>query len=306
MTIFDIFLIGLLTAVIVIIPAIVYDKIHHYWYIALAYLAVYITLYLLFDKYPKTLPINFMIADNTNQRIVSPSDSIPGNLYVEPGTFTDSTENYYGTEIPIAGPLDGLKPGELNIRLDYLYQKTAYPYKPLTYFEFKSGEDTGLSKSGLLKDASDLKTFRQEMERWYPNTNENQLNTRDCTNWPAGHALSCNQDPGKLVGAPPDIPGTGSGLLDDELNYKKERFEAPSSAPKQLVSGQSWPALFKSAPGNIELESTRDVTGDLCHNCKTGYCVKGYCGSRVLEPGNNNIIDPENYVADYLRDVAWI
>ena len=91
MTIFDIFLIGLLTAVIVIIPAIVYDKIHHYWYIALAYLAVYITLYLLFDKYPKTLPINFMIADNTNQRIVSPSDSIPGNLYVEPGTFTDST-----------------------------------------------------------------------------------------------------------------------------------------------------------------------------------------------------------------------
>jgi hypothetical protein len=156
--------------------------------------------------------------------------------------------------------------------------------------------------------------YKQDVERWYPNTNRLATNTRDCTNYPAGHPGSCLIRP-ERIGGTHEALATLNGytvdrrLLDEELAAKEERFSDIASTPKLLKSGEPWPALFKNAPGDVLFDTGINPPTDgnqFCRTCKVGECLKAYCGSRQIEPGNNNIISPAGYMASFLRDVALV
>lgn len=248
---------------------------------------------------------------------------------VEPGTFPDSVMKDRDVEIPVMGPLDGLSPEEVNTRLTYMYRKTAYPYRPMTYFDFVTDSDKQLAKAGPYQVLNaptvdtgfptqrpgraepdrpcpgsavslsltgtetprrSLAEYRQEMERWYPTLTKDQVNVRDCTNFAPGSPGSC------LI--KPELLDAGSKAL-------VENFESYSSMPKSLDIMKTIPTLFKNAPDYYNADNTETVS-DISHNISrggvVGRCRTDYCGSRVLEPGSDNIVDVGNMFRAYLRD----
>ena len=214
------------------------------------------------------------------------------DLDVEEGTFKDSTQDWYGRPVPIMGPLDGLDSNEMDTRLQFLKQKTAYPYHHLSYVEFQTSSDKRLEKdnTSLLNKDIVSKNNKQEINRWYPDSTYLQMNARDCTNYESGHEFSCLQ------------PHTG--LLNKE---DREKEEFLSSIPLSLEDKLPHPTIFKNTPGvvnsgDVNAGNVVDKSGELCHNCTIGYCSKGVCGSRLLDEGNGNIIDVANYVSSYLED----
>ena len=214
-------------------------------------------------------------------------------IRVDDATFPDSVQKYYDTEIPIMGPLDGLSPSDMNSRLSYLYRKTATPYKPMTYFDFESDADKLLSRAGkyqvLNGPTRDLGEYRVEMERWYPTLSKNQINERDCTNFAPGTPGSCLIRP--------------ESLLDGVDKKLVEQFENYTSQPRSLNTLKTFPTLFKNATYRSadDTEGITDISGHIARGGKLGVCNRsGYCGSKVLEGGNDNIINVEQMFKEYL------
>jgi hypothetical protein len=206
------------------------------------------------------------------------------NLDVADGTFKDSTLDWYGRPVPIMGPLDGLNTKEMASRLQYLKQKTAYPYRPMTYSDFQTSSDKQIDadNTSLINKDVIKKNNKQEMERWYPDTTYLQMNARDCTNYNPEHPFSCIQK----------HPGL---LTKDER--AKEKFL--SSMPARLTTKQPHPTIFKNAPTST---NNKDISKNICRGCTIGYCIKGVCGSTLLDDGDNNIISDSNYLSSYLED----
>jgi hypothetical protein len=232
----------------------------------------------------------------------SPKDKAPG-LDVAPGTFTKSETDYYGTKMPIMGPLDGLPWDEVIRRVNYLKVKSQYPYRPMKYTDFKTSMDELIGKdmSGLLKYAKlDTDENKQELGRWYPDNTLQQMNARDCTNYAPGHPLSCVQKTPTLAD-----DGNNEVLLDNSTQAK-EKFMSDGvsrGTQKLLEKGMPMPTIFKNAPGTTNMdEIVKDISGDMCRGCKTGVCSKGVCGSRIIEHGNENILDIDGYVKSFLVD----
>ncbi len=258
---------------------------------------------------------------------------LPSGVYVQPGTFDkDSVQIMDGTEVPIMGPLDALSPDDVNKRLDYLYRKTAYPYRPLTYFDFETPSDKILinSKQNLLRRA-DLSGFRQEMERWYPLTTKNQISARDCTNYPAGHPGSCIIAPEPIIEVKEGFDSEPKPVVDLDKRVKNSNRRAPYGGDLSYNGGSVRPSipsmllrksqlgdlavLFKNAPSflpqrvdntkqimSIDVDNTEikpDSAALISRGGVYGRCRSDYCGSRVLEPGNDNIIDPANMLLSY-------
>lgn len=217
-------------------------------------------------------------------------------IRVDDGTFPDSVQKYYDTEIPIMGPLDGLSPSDMNTRLSYLYRKTATPYKPLTYFDFVSDADKSLANAGKYQvlngptqsGPQDLDKYRTEMERWYPTLSKNQINERDCTNFKPGTPGSCLIKP--------------ESLLDNAGKKLVEKFENYTSQPRSLNTLKTFPTLFKNAKYHNadDTEGITDISGHIARGGKLGFCRSDYCGSKVLEGGNDNIVDVEHMFKEYL------
>ena len=249
------------------------------------------------------------IANNKLDSTNKPMSSLPASNHragetaplftgidVEPGSFPDSVIKIHDAEIPVMGPLDGLSPEDVNTRLTYMYRKIAYPYRPMTYFDFVTDSDKQLAKAGpyqVLNSPTEtprrsLAEYRQEMERWYPTLTKDQINVRDCTNFAPGSPGSC------LI--KPELLDAGSKAL-------VENFESYSSMPKSLDIMKTIPTLFKNAPDYYNADNTETVS-DISHNISrggvVGRCRTDYCGSRVLEPGSDNIVDVGNMFRAYL------
>lgn len=233
---------------------------------------------------------------------VSSINKAPG-LDVPEGTFTKSEVDYYGTKMPIMGPLDGLPWDEVIRRVNYLKVKSQYPYKPMKYTDFKTSMDELIGKdmSGLLKYAKlNTPENKQELGRWYPDSTLQQMNARDCTNYSPEHPLSCIQKTPTLAD-----DGNNEVLLDN-ATQEKEKFMSDGlsrGTQKLLESGMPMPTLFKNAPGTTNMdELIKDISDNMCRGCKIGVCSKGVCGSRIVEHGNENILDLDGYIKSYLVD----
>lgn len=310
----------IIAGVLVILPAVVLGLEHHYWLVALVFVAVFYLVQcgLSANVFNRAFAgPESMTADGDARRIAKDIVN-KGGVLVEDGVFGDVAENYYGTRVPLMGPYDGVRPADIQKKLSSKeYQKTAYPYRPITNFGNMMPGDSIMGQKLIGEPLTEVAGawYKQDVERWYPNTNQLASNTRDCTNYPAGHPGSCLINPNR-VSAIPEALATLNGysvdgqLLDEELIAKEERFTDIASTPKLLKSGEPWPALFKNSPGQVEFDTGANpppiLGGELCRTCKVGRCVKGYCGSRLVEPGNNNIISPAGYMADFLRDIALV
>jgi len=221
------------------------------------------------------------------------------SINVKDGTFTTDKINYYGTEIPIMGSLDGLQWDEVIKRVNYLKVKTQYPYRNITYTDFKTSMDQRLGKdmSGLLnyKDTNN-KANKKETARWYPNNTILQINARDCTNYEAGHPYSCIQIK----------PILESNELINKKDKIKEKFisNGINKTTYKLINDYTSPTLFKNAPNNNSNVNNlvKDISNNLCRGCVIGNCSKGICGSKTVEKGNNNILDVEGYIKSYTLD----
>ena len=316
----------IISVVLVIFPAVALGVEHHYWLVALVFVAVFYLIQCglgadVFNRAFAGPESQLVIMGDGPEKRLGAGKLPNGGVLVEDGVFGDVSENYYGTRIPIMGPYDGVKPSDIKKKLGTVeYQKTAYPYRPLTnYASMLPGDDT-VGQKLIAEPTTEVAGvwYKQDVERWYPNMNGLVTNTRDCTNYPAGHPGSCLIKPERVPGKPEALAiplyshgySVGSQLLDEELAAKAERFNDIANTPKLLKSGEPWPMLFKNAPGNPQFDTgvvPHPALGpELCRTCKVGGCIKGYCGSRVLEPGTDNIISPAGYMADFLRDVALV
>ncbi len=312
----------IIALVLVILPAVALGLEKHYWLVAIVFVVVFylIQCALGADVFNRAFAgLENMTADGDARRQGVGMINNSGVL-VEDGVFGDRAENYYGTQIPLMGPYDGVRPADIKSKLGAKeYQKTAYPYRPMTHFGTMTPGDAVAGQKLLGQETAEVAGvwYKQDVERWYPNTNSLATNTRDCTNYPSGHPGSCLISP-ERVPKTPEALATLNGysvdgmLLDEELAAKEERFGDIASTPKLLKSGEPWPMLFKNAPGNPQFDTGANpppVLGDnreFCRGCKVGGCMKAYCGSRQVEPGENNIISPAGYIADFLRDVALV
>jgi hypothetical protein len=277
---------------------------HNYIEIALVFTGIYIcAAKLMLPAEKLNTPLTTLLAEKkaiSSDIGYHPRSGVSTPLFkgirVDDGTFPDSVQKYYDTEIPIMGPLDGLSPTDMNTRLSYLYRKTATPYKPMTYFDFVSDADKALASAGKYQVLNgptqagprDLSEYYIYMERWYPTLSKNQINERDCTNFKSTHPGSCLIKP--------------ESLLDNAGKKLVEKFENYTSQPRSLNTLKTFPTLFKNAEYSSadDTEGITDISGHISRGGVIGKCWSDYCGSRVLEPGNDNIVDIEKMFKAYL------
>lgn len=326
----------ILTTILIICPAIALEIDHHYWVISILFVIIFYLIQCVLDSevFNKTFTHSSHAAknyiskfDDGYSKTFTPFTNTSANMVNKggmdsmDGIFGDVSENYYGTRIPIIGPYDGVRPNDILKKLSKdEYLKTAHPHKPLSNINKFTPSDEMVSKHKLLSDPDNQNNqnnkknddYRSlDVEQWYPSANKFITNTRDCTNYPPGHVASC------LI--PPHNMDPKFELLDADLTAKEEKFNNIASTPKFLKSGEPWPILYKNAPllsspsSSVEFDNginpppvINGMKNKLCRNCKVGGCMKSHCGSKQIELGNDNIIDPTGNMANYLRDIALV
>ena len=251
--------------------------------IALLFVSTYITIYGLVYWYNMEPTKNFTnyILENMELApslvVENNSSNLAGNIHVADDVFKDSKIKYKNIDVPIMGPLDGLEPPEVVNRLNYLYNKTASPYKPMKYYDYMTDNDKQLMDGYQILNrkpgSTDMVQYKGELDRWYPTLNKELVNTRDCTSYAPGSPSSCI------------IPNNGpEHLLDTETNETKELFESYSSIPKSLeVIKLLEKSLYKNAPEYNNADMIADITpSDISKNISRGgvigYCRSDFCG----------------------------
>ena len=227
---------------------------------------------------------------------------------------SDSVRDSVGTEIKIKdakyfmdddrmGPLDGLEPEEMHLRLKYATYVSGHPYLPMSYSEFKTYEDEKVNRN-LDENDENVKDAR----RFYPQLSKRLFNYKDCTNQGFGYE-SCNisSDSANLF---PHHNGVQVSMLVDGINNEKilkkvvrEDFKAPIGLYNNELRG-----LFKNSPRPLIFEDENNIqqsdkcgnkdynygfkvaiddrrgnvfhegiSKDLCRGCKVGLCKHGDC-----------------------------
>lgn len=224
--------------------------------------------------------------DNTNTNFESPK----GLLYKGQHTFEMDKP-----------PFDGLPPGELLSRLNYIYYATANPAKMVNYHDFKTHADKILEQDGTKLSTNDLK-LQTYSAGFYPQLTADQIDARDCLNEGSG-ARSCFQSPQLFHNVKHNFNIMDKGVNLNNANLIiKEDFSMPQNLasssknfredfgmPMQLNPATRYdPILFVNAPrGNLDKpldqqsNESIDLSADtmsLCHNCKLAVCKNDYCG----------------------------
>jgi hypothetical protein len=180
-------------------------------------------------------------------------------------------------------PFDGLPPGELLSRLNYIYYATANPAKMVNYHDFKTHADRYLDKDSTKLSTNDLK-LQTYSTSFYPQLTNNQIDARDCLNEGSG-LRSCFQSHQLFHNVNNNFNIMEKGVNLDNANLIiKEDFSMPM---KLNPSTRYDPILFINAPsGNLDkpldqqsnelIDLSADATS-LCHNCKLAVCKNDIC-----------------------------
>jgi hypothetical protein len=194
-------------------------------------------------------------------------------------------------------PFDGLQPGELLSRLNYIYYATAQPAKQINYHDFKTHADQLLNSDGTKLSNNDPK-LQSYAAGFYPQLTSDQIDARDCLNYGSG-PKSCFQSKQLFYNASKDFNILDKGVNQDNANLVvREDFSMPSNL--EAVVSRPLPLdvhdrninsriLFVNAPrGNLDrpldqesnesLGKKLDDSTALCHNCKLAVCRDDYCG----------------------------
>jgi hypothetical protein len=207
---------------------------------------------------------------------------------------TKTNESEYSPDKP---PFDGLPPGELLNRLNYIYYATAQPAKIINYHDFKTHADVMLDTDGT-KLSNDDPKLQSYGAGFYPQLTANQIDARDCLNYGSG-PKSCFQSKQLFYNVAKDFNILDKGVNMENANLVvREDFSMPQnleaivSRPLPLDVPERNAAsrvLFVNAPrGNLDrpldqesnesLGKKLDDSNALCHNCKLAVCQDDYCG----------------------------
>jgi hypothetical protein len=214
-------------------------------------------------------------------------------------------------------PLDNLSSTELMKRLNYIYAQTASPVKIPVHSAEGTPYDATLTDITNGKNATvPVKQPLSGFTEWlYPQLNNSQVNTRDCTNFSPPDKRSCIQRPDwnnnfplkncPTTTRPPSnykeamkqsllLAGINNGVESTEMNNNLlEKFsssmnmnnfgwnETPDNKPSALSineainSNSSSNILYKNAPKNSF--NNYNISKNLCRTCKTGVCKNDIC-----------------------------
>lgn len=226
---------------------------------------------------------------------------VPQVDVVQHGLPEDKFARYGTTKYPVMGPLDNLTEEEASKRLQYLAGTVSSPYNPMSYYNWRTDADDRRDRdSSALVDASKLDNYKLELDRWYPDTTRELTNVRDCTAYEPGHPFSCIQE--WPEGNRPEAQKIGP-ILDKATRRQLDKFTDLEEDPLNKVVSDEYKRvgnqlMWRNAPGRVERNNSEYHSWhDMCRTCKVGKCLNGICGSRLVEPGNDNIIDAARLLA---------
>lgn len=269
------------------------------------------------------LPPSATIIDLTKHRTrtlveKNPLDWMHGNIdparvpqidMPKPGLPADKFSRYGTTKYPVMGPLDNLNEKETEERLQYLADVARTPYKGRSYLEWRTDADARRSKDGsslVATQDKQPKDYSVEFTRWWPDVTNELGNARDCTAYEPGHPFSCIQE--WPAGNQPSAQQIGP-ILDRSTQRQLDKFTDLEEQPLTKSVADEYrrvypkrPIMWRNAPGDVSRNSTRPGWHDICRNCKVGHCLNGICGSRLVEPDNDNILGAEKIIKTYMRD----
>jgi hypothetical protein len=226
---------------------------------------------------------NYLILKNPQPVLstITPTTTLNATIATLP-SITIETQNNSTFEMD-KPPFDGLPPGELLSRLNYIYYATANPAKMLNYHDFKTHADIYLDKDGSKLSTNDLK-LQTYSSSFYPQLTRNQIDARDCLN-EGSNNRSCFQSPQLFHNVKNNFNIMEKGVNLDNVNLIiKEDFSMPMILNPHT---RYEPILFTNAPnGNqdkiLDQQSNETINlstnqVDLCTNCKLGICKNDYC-----------------------------
>jgi len=211
------------------------------------------------------------------------------------GLPEDKFAKYGTTKYPVMGPLDNLTEEEASKRLQYLAGTVNTPYKALSYYNWRTDADSRRDEDkSKLVNTSQLDHYKLDIQNSYPDMTRELTNARDCLSYEPGHPFSCIQE--WPEGNRPAAKRYTGSILDIATKKQMEAFTELEEDPINKVVSDEYRRvgtrpIWRNAPGIVARNSTRHGWHDMCRNCKVGRCLNGVCGSRLVEPGNYNIID---------------
>lgn len=221
---------------------------------------------------------------------------------------SDKFTRYGTTKYPVMGPLDNLTETQANERLQYLADISRTPYRAKSYLEWRTDADARRATDGSpLVSPQDKQPvdYAVDFRRWWPNMTNELGNARDCTAYEPGHPFSCIQE--WPAGNQPSAQQVGP-ILDRSTRRQLEKFTDLEEEPLKAVVADEYrrvyperPPMWRNAPGKVARNSTHHAWHDLCRHCKVGRCLNGICGSRLVEPGDDNILGASKLIRDYMR-----
>lgn len=218
---------------------------------------------------------------NNNKNINSKNINSKNMKNDLPLSMQNNTE--YSMDKP---PFDGLPPGELLNRLDYLYYATANPNKMVNYHDFKTHADKYLDEDSSKLSVNDTK-LQAYSAGFYPQLTANQIDAHDCLNYGSSPG-SCFQSKQLFYNVKNDFNILDKGVNNDNANLVvREDFSMPMNLD---INERDMPVLFMNSPrGNqdfpLDIISNENVgkymadeSLSLCRNCKLAVCKDDYCG----------------------------
>ena len=179
-------------------------------------------------------------------------------------------------------PFDGLEPNELLTRLNYIYYATSNPREPLSYLKYKTHSDKLLESDNTKLSTNDTKLLKYT-EKYYPQLNENQIDTKDCLNYGSGKG-SCFQNPSLFFNMENKFNILTKGVNQDNANLIiREDFSMPM---KIEPNNRYEKPLFINAPGDnldkpLDQQSNETIKlsthNSMCRHCKLAVCADDYC-----------------------------
>lgn len=226
----------------------------------------------------------------------------------KPGLPKDKFTKYGTTKYPVMGPLDNLTEKESSERLQYLADVTRTPYRAKSYLKWRTDSDARRTDDGsplVSPQDKQPEDYAVEYRRWRPDTTNELGNARDCTAYEPGHPFSCIQE--WPAGNQPAAQEIGP-ILDHATRCQLETFTNLDEEPLKVAVADEYrrvhserPIMWRNAPGKVGRNSTHHSWHDMCRNCKVGKCLNGICGSRLIEPEDDNILGASKLIRDYMR-----
>ena len=240
---------------------------------------------------PNSQPNNKINTITPNTTIPLSSKSTQSSEY---HSLSESNNNYEINDLPF----DNLEPSKLMKNLQYLYNATTNPIKPISNINVKTHADKYLEQDCSSLSSGDKKLL-EFSKAYYPQLSSNGIDTKDCLNF-SSSKNSCFQSPQLFHNIKKMNNNNNTNPNPNPTNMLLQGINADNSNlitiedfanynPESINPTKRYdPVLFMNAPeGNLDKSLDQQSneyiefannSESLCRNCKLAVCKNDYCG----------------------------